>query len=91
MTLYLQEQIDKMDITDVQKDICRRAIWYTVIKDYSLKNADSRARKAYNVYDRKIKTKKYMLEVMNRHLGEDYFEKKEAVRTAKFFKKINIR
>lgn len=88
MTKYLQERIDEMDISDVQKLVCRRAIWYTVIKNYALRTADKRARDAYGITYSRIPTKKYILDVFNKHLGVDYFVRKEKIREVKFFEKI---
>jgi len=88
MVKYLQGEIDKLEILDLQKQVCRRSIWYAVIKNYSLKTSEKVARRAYNLHNNRIKTREYTQKMFDEHLGKDYFNKKNKIKNYELYRNL---
>jgi len=85
---FLQDKIDVYDITDVQKKVCNRAIWYIIVKNYGLHTANQRARGSYGVLYSRIKTEPYVREIFDIHLGKEYFIKKNIIKNFELYKNL---
>lgn len=88
VVLFLQSEINRKDITELQKKVCNRTIWYIIVKNYGLQTANERARAAYKILYTKIRTGTYVKEVFDKHLGEDYFVKKNIIKNFELYKNL---